>query len=183
MIGAGRVLCVTGASGAGKGTVVAALLKRHGDIALSVSTTTRKKRVGEIDGVDYHFVRREEFDALESLGEFVETTEIYGNRYGTTFDAVDEIVESGRTVMLELDTRGARFVAAEYPHAIIVYLRAPSVDEQRKRLMSRGARGADLERRLAESVDEDANAVEFGHVVTNDVLADTISNVESILFR
>lgn len=180
----GRVLCVTGVSGGGKGTVVAALRERHPDLAWSVSVTTRPPRSGERDGEDYHFVDDAGFDRLVADDALVEWAHVYDRRYGTPAAPIDAAVAAGGDLLLEVDVQGAEFVRARYPDAVIVALRPPDAATQRERLVARGMNDPhDLELRLAEADDEMRRARAIGvHEIVNDRIADTVDEVERLFF-
>jgi len=178
----GRVLCVFGVSGGGKGTVITELTRRHPDIWFSVSVTTRAPRPGEVDGVHYHFVDDDTFDELLRSGGLVEWVSIYGNRYGTPKAPIEAALTEGRDVLLDVEVAGARFVKATWPDARIVFLVPPDAEVQRERLVGRGTTGADLERRLAEAEAQTAEARQFATLVVNDDLETTVDEVDGILF-
>lgn len=164
----GRLLVVCGPSGVGKGTVVAELLRRRPDIWLSVSTTTRPPRPGEVDGVAYRFVTRPEFEQTAAVGGFLEWAEYDGNLYGTAVAPVAARLEAGDVVVLEIDLEGARQVRRSHPDALFVFLAPPSLAELRRRLSQRGTESAEVvARRLARAEHELAARGEFDHVVTN----------------
>lgn len=180
----GRVLCVTGVSGGGKGTVVAALRARHPDLAWSVSVTTRAARPGERDGEHYRFVDDPTFDRLVEDDALVEWARVYDNRYGTPAAPIDAAVSTGRDLLLEVDVQGAEFVRARYPDAEIVALRPPDETTQRRRLVDRGTNDPDdIELRLAQAADEMRRARVIGaHEIVNDRIEDTVADVERLFF-
>ena len=163
-----RLLVVCGPSGVGKGTVVAELLARRPDIWLSISTTTRSPRPGEVDGVAYHFVSRAEFERTVAQGGFMEWAEYAGNLYGTAVAPVAARLDAGDVVVLEIDLEGARQVRRSHPDALFVFLAPPSLDELRRRLSQRGTESAEVvAQRLDRAEHELAAQDEFDHVVTN----------------
>ena len=164
-----RLTVLSGPSGVGKSTVVAHLRTVQPDVWLSVSVTTRKPRPGERDGVHYHFVDADEFDKLVANGELLEWAEFAGNRYGTPRRPVQERLEAGIPVLLEIDLQGARQVRESMPEARFVFLAPPSWDELVRRLVGRGTEDeAERERRLATARVELAAEPEFDHVIVND---------------
>ncbi len=169
-------------SGGGKGTIVKALRDRRPELWFSVSATTREPRPGEVDGRDYRFVSDAQFDEMIDRGRLVEWVSIYGHRSGTPKDPIDVAIAAGRDVLLELEVNGAEFVKRVYPDSKVVFLTAPDIETQRRRLQGRGTTGADLERRLSEAADEAARASAFDAMVVNDKLAETIEAVDGILF-
>ena len=125
----GRLVIVSGPSGAGKGTLVRALLDRVPSVWVSVSATTRPPRPGEREGEHYYFLSPEEFDRRLAAGEFLEHAEVHGNRYGTLRSTVEERLAEGRIVILEIDPQGARQVREMMPDAVLVFIVAPSTEE------------------------------------------------------
>jgi guanylate kinase len=160
---------ITGPSGVGKGTVVAALRRRRPDLWLSVSATTRAPRPGEVDGDHYFFVSQQRFDELVEAGQMLEWAQFSGNTYGTPAGPVRRQIEDGRCVLLEIELEGARQVRASLPEAVLVFLAPPSVAVLRERLRGRGTEDeAEVARRLARADEELAAIREFDHVVVND---------------
>jgi guanylate kinase len=166
----GVLLVLAGTSGAGKGTLGRRLREREPDLQWSVSWTTRDPRPDETPGVDYHFVSREDFEKLRDAGGFLEWFEVYGDLKGTPRRFVVEQLAAGHDVLLEIDVHGALAVRSALPEAVLVFVRAPSPDEQRRRLVERGTDdpGA-IERRLARADAEERIANEqFDAVIVND---------------
>ena len=173
---------LAGPSGVGKGTIVAGLLARDPGLWASVSYTTRPPRPDEIDGVDYHFVTRAEFEALRDSGGFLEWFEVFGDLKGTPRAPVEERLAAGGDVLLEIDVQGALKVRQGFPEALLVFVKPPSPEELRRRLASRGTESpADLERRLAAAAEEEAQAGEFDAVVVNDDVDQAVGQVAGIL--
>jgi guanylate kinase len=179
----GVLLVLAGTSGAGKGTLGRRLRAEHPDLRWSVSWTTRPPRPGEQTGVDYHFVTREEFEKLRDADGFLECFEVYGDLKGTPSQFVDDALAQGHDVMLELDVNGALAVRAKIPDALLVFVRAPSRDEQRRRLEDRAADGPDaIERRLARAGAEERIARErFDAVIVNDDVDRASAELAAIL--
>jgi guanylate kinase len=173
---------LSGPSGVGKGTVSKQLLSRFPNLWLSVSWTTRSRRPGEVDGVDYVFVTREQFEAERDSGGFFEWFEVFGDLKGTPRRPVEEHLASGSDVLLEIDVKGALTVKQHVPSAVLIFLRPPSSDELRRRLVSRGTESPEsLDRRLAAAAAEEARASEFDFVVVNDDLERVVGEVAGIL--
>jgi guanylate kinase len=163
----GLMLVVSGPAGSGKGTVNAMLLERE-DFAFSVSATTRAPRPGEVDGVNYHYITREEFLARIDSGDMLEHTEYCGNFYGTPLREAEEVMQSGKNLILEIEVEGARNVKAKYPDAVLVLLLPPSYSEQEARLRGRGTETEDkILLRLARAKEEVALADCYDYVVYN----------------
>ena len=177
-----RVFVITGPSGVGKGTLIRGLMQRLGNLELSVSATTRAPREGERDGVDYHFLTREEFDRRVASGEFVEYADYAGRSYGTLRSELEDRVRAGIPVVLEIEVQGARQVRAEMPEAVQVFIAPPSLEALRERLTARATDDAEeVERRLQVARDELAAQPEFGHVVVNDRLEDALGELTAIV--
>ena len=163
----GLMLVVSGPAGSGKGTVNAMLLERE-DFAFSVSATTRAPRPGEVDGVHYHYITREEFLARIDSGDMLEYTEYCGNFYGTPLKEAEEVMQSGKNLILEIEVEGARNVKAKYPDAVLVLLLPPSYSEQEARLRGRGTETEEkILLRLARAKEEVALADCYDYVVYN----------------
>jgi guanylate kinase len=162
------VFVVTGPSGAGKGTLIQLVLPRFAELAGAVSATTRAQRPGEIDGVHYHFMTREEFDARIAAGEFLEWVDYVGNRYGTLNSEIDRLRGLGKAPVLELETEGALRVKQSVPGAVTVFVNAP-VAELERRLRERATESSGvIEERVAIARRQLEEAGEFDEVVEND---------------
>jgi len=179
----GVLLVLAGTSGAGKGTIGARLRASDPRLHWSVSWTTRVPRAGEREGVDYHFVTREAFERLRDEGGFLEWFEVYGDLKGTPIGYVVAELEAGHDVMLEVDVHGALAVKQALPEALLVFVRAPSRQEQRRRLEARGSETAEsIERRLARAeAEEQIGASDFDAVVVNDDVGRAVTQVAAIL--
>ncbi len=177
-----RVFVITGPSGVGKGTLIRGLMERLGDLELSVSATTRPPRPGERDGVHYHFLSPEEFARRLAAGEFVEHADYAGRRYGTLRSELDQRLQSGVPVVLEIEVEGARQVRAAMPEAVQVFIAPPSLAALRTRLVGRGTDdGEEVERRLRVAEQELTAQPEFTHVVVNDRLDEALDRLAAIV--
>ena len=177
-----HVFVITGPSGVGKGTLIRGLMERHPELELSVSATTRAPRPGERDGVDYHFLTREEFNRKVNEGEFVEHADYAGRSYGTLRSELDDRIDAGRPVVLEIEVQGARQVRAAMPEAVQVFIAPPSLDALRTRLIGRGTDDAEeVERRLRVAEQELAAQPEFAHVVVNDRLDEALEQLSGVV--
>jgi guanylate kinase len=177
-----RVFVITGPSGVGKGTLIRTLLDRVPELELSVSATTRGPRPGEEHGTDYHFLDDAEFDRRVQGGEFVEHANYSGRRYGTLRSDLDQRLERGAPVVLEIEVQGARQVAETMPEAVRIFIAPPSEEALRTRLVGRGTDSPeDVEKRLATAREELRAQGEFAHVVYNDRLDDAVSALEEVV--
>lgn len=169
-------------SGAGKTTIAQAMLQRRKDVGYSVSCTTRAPRPGEEDGVNYHFLSKAEFDARVQRGEFAEWAEVHGNRYGTLRSTIEQVMGSGKHVMLAIDVQGARQVVAAFPEAVTIFVVPPSIEVLVKRLTARKSEGPEaLALRLKNARLELQEAARYQHVVENDDLEHALDRVERII--
>ena len=176
------LVVLAGPSGVGKGTIVAGLLARDLGLWESISYTTRDPRPDEVDGVDYHFVTRAEFEALRDSGGFLEWFEVFGDLKGTPRAPVEERLAAGDDVLLEIDVQGALKVREVFPEALLVFVKPPSPEELRRRLTERGTESAAaLDARLAAAAVEVARAGEFDAVVVNDDVVQAVDQVAGIL--
>ena len=178
----GTLYIVAAPSGAGKSSLVNALLEREPGIVLSVSHTTRPPRQGDIDGQHYHFVNRGVFVRLVAENAFLEHAEVFGNLYGTSRAAVEPLLAAGRDVLLEIDWQGARQVRAVRPDCVSIFILPPSREELERRLRTRAAdNAATIARRLAESREEIAHAGDFDCIIVNDQFADALGDLRAIV--
>ncbi|HYB28544.1 MAG TPA: guanylate kinase [Solirubrobacteraceae bacterium] len=179
-----KVFVITGPSGVGKGTLIRGLLARVPELELSVSATTRRPRPGEQDGVDYHFLTPQGFEARVATGDFVEHAEYSGNRYGTLRSELERRLAGGAGVVLEIEVQGARQVRAAMPEAVAVFIAPPSKDALRARLIGRGTDSAEeVDARLRTAERELEAQPEFAHVVVNDRLEQATDELIGIVRR
>lgn len=171
MAGRPRLFVVSGPAGVGKGTLVARVRKLRPDLGLTVSATTRSPRVGEVDGVAYHFMSDDEFTRHVEAGDFVEWAQVHDHRYGTLKSEVDRCLADGHSVVLEIDVQGARNVRRLYPDAVLVFIEPPSWEVLVERLKGRGTESEDsLRIRLADAKHELTLAGEYDVRIVNDDL-------------
>jgi guanylate kinase len=164
----GRLFVITAPSGAGKSSLIKALLAEDPSLRLSISYTTRAPRPGESNGREYHFVDEATFLAMRSRGEFLESAEVHGNRYGTSSKVIRDALARGEDLILEIDWQGARQVRELYPDCVGVFILPPSIDELERRLRSRGQDSdAVIQRRLANARAEMMHAEEFKYAIIN----------------
>lgn len=178
----GLLVVLSAPSGAGKTSISRALLSSRPALRQSVSCTTREKRGGEVDGVDYHFVSRAEFDRMVACGAFAEWAEVHGNRYGTTRAALAAATAAGQDILLDIDVQGAAQIRASGLDAVFIFILPPSLDELRQRLAARDTDAPEvIARRLANAAGEIRESVHADFIVVNDRLAEAIARVEAIL--
>ncbi len=173
---------VVAPSGAGKSSLVNALLARDPTLCLSVSCTTRQARSGETHGKDYRFVSKDEFDALRQNDQLLEWAEVHGNYYGTPRDKIDQAVAFGQDILLEIDWQGARQVKKLFPEAIGVFILPPSIATLRERLTQRG-QDSDvvIERRIEAASEEISHASEFEYVIINQDFSIALTQLSQII--
>jgi guanylate kinase len=177
-----RVFVITGPSGVGKGTLIRTLLERVPELELAVSATTRRPRLGETQGVDYHFLSDAEFDRLVAEDAFVEHAGYSGRRYGTLRAELEQRLGRGAPVVLEIEVQGARQIAETMPEAVRIFIVPPSEQALRTRLVGRGTDSAeDMDRRLQTAREELSARAEFPHVVVNDRLDDAVAAMEEVV--
>ena len=178
----GILIVLSGPSGAGKGTICAALRQQMPNLVYSVSMTTRAPRVGEEEGVSYFFRDKEEFQRLIKEDAFLEYAQVYDNFYGTPKQHVMDLLSEGKSVILEIDIQGAMQVKERFSEAFFIYIVPPSLDILSNRLRDRGTDAADvIDKRLSKASSELALAHRYDYIVVNDVLPDAVEKVASIL--
>jgi guanylate kinase len=178
----GNLFIVTAASGAGKTSLVEALLTRDAQIKRSVSHTTRSPRSGEENGVHYHFVNEAQFLETLSAGGFLESADVHGAKYGTSQSAVDTALQGGFDVILEIDWQGAAQVRTLYPQAISIFILPPSVETLAERLNNRGQDSPEvIAKRVAAAREEMRHVVEFDYVTINDNFEAALQDLMAII--
>jgi guanylate kinase len=180
----GQLFIISAPSGAGKSTLCKALLKRFGNIIFSISYTTRKPRPGEQDGIEYFFITQAEFEKGIKGGKWAEWAVVHENYYGTSTEYLDKELMSGKDILLEIDVQGARQILEKYPESITIFIMAPSFDELRNRLESRGADDPHvIERRMQNAKQEVAQKDLYRHIIVNDKLSRAQDEFLSIIER
>jgi guanylate kinase len=180
----GRLIVLTGPSGVGKGTLLRSLLYRHPELYLSISVTTRLPRPGEVDGKNYYFVSRPQFERMVAQGEFLEWAEFAGNCYGTPRQPVEDAIRGGKLVILEIELEGARQIRKNFPSALQLFILPPSMDELESRIRGRGQDSdAAIERRLLRAQEEVSAADEFDIQIVNDDFDRALAEIEDALFK
>ena len=179
----GLLIVLSSPSGAGKSTISRLLLETDSEVTMSVSATTRPRRSGEVDGIDYHFVDDSEFDRMIEAGEFVEWAHVFGYRYGTPKPPVKQALRRGRDILFDIDWQGARQLEPDFgEHLVTIFLLPPSMDELENRLHTRGQDSeeviADRMRRAADEIDHWA---EYEYVLVNRDMDDCLAQVRAIV--
>ena len=178
----GKSFIISGPSGVGKSTVLAALLEKHKDIYFSVSATTRSPRPGEIDGVHYHFLNVDTFREWIAKDEFLEYAEFVGNFYGTPKKFVDQAMEEGRDVILDIEVQGAMQVVSKRPDTVRIFIAPPSWAELERRLTERGTDSPEkIQKRLLRAKVEFQTAHTYDYFVVNDSVESAVAELEAIM--
>lgn len=178
----GTFFVLSGPSGSGKGTVLQEVLRKSDRIVYSVSATSRSPRAGEVDGINYYFKSREEFETLIKADAFIEYTETYGNYYGTLKSEVEKAIVNGKNIILEIDPVGARNVRAHYPDAVLMFLVAPDLEVLSSRLSGRGSESAETFKiRHDAALSEMENATLYDYVVVNDFVERAAEDILAII--
>ena len=178
----GNLFIVTAASGAGKTSLVKAILKNNPNIELSISYTTRLPRPGEVDGVDYRFINQESFIKMQQKNIFLETAECHGALYGSSKEIILETIKSGRDIILEIDWQGAFSVKKIYQEAISIFILPPSIKALEERLKNRGQDSEEtISRRLSAAKEEMSHLGKFDYVTINDDFGCALKELEAII--
>lgn len=178
----GVLIVISGPSGAGKGTICRALLEKHKDIHLSVSATTRDPRQGEVHGVNYYFLNKDEFLKKVEEDDFLEWAEVYGNCYGTPKSNVKELLDSGKDVILEIDIQGALKVKENTEEGVFIFILPPSMEELKQRIINRGSETPESLMRRFNSAYQEINYIsKYNYAVVNDTVENAVNKIENIL--
>ena len=177
-----HLFVISAPSGAGKTTLCRIVLETFADIRYSISYTTRACREGEKDGVDYHFVTKDDFEKGIASSKWAEWAKVHGNYYGTSADLLDLGLAEGKDILLDIDVKGTRQILKRYPHSITIFIMPPSLDILRQRLESRGTDSADvIAVRLTNAKKEMAQKSLYRHVILNDCLSDATAELNALL--
>jgi len=180
----GNLFAISAPSGCGKTTILKNIFKIFPDIYFSISATTRPKRDNEIDGKDYFFITREEFDEYLKKDEFVEWNEHFGNRYGTLKSNIEAHLKKGEDIIFDVDVNGALNIKKCYPEAITIFIKPPDIKELENRLKKRGTETEDSIRiRLNRAKEEIEKSVFFDYIIVNDDLDKAINEVKDIILK
>lgn len=178
----GKLLVLSGPSGVGKGTVLGELMKRRTDMCFSVSATTRAPREGEVDGVSYFFVSKERFEEMIQQGELLEYAQFVNNSYGTPRAYVEQKLEQGMNVILDIEVQGARNIVNMIPDAVSVYVIPPSYEELERRLRGRGTETEEqIQGRLQTAIEEAKQADFYRYIIVNDNLETAVNELDAIV--
>ena len=167
----GKLIVISGPSGVGKGTIVKKLLENNSDFALSISATTRKMRPGEVDGREYYFFSKEDFEKAIKENKFAEYANYAGNYYGTLCSTIDRELASGKTLLLEIDVQGAFQIKEKYQNSKLIFIMPPNISELKKRLTGRNTDSEEAIKNRLSQVDRELEcSKKFDHTVINDNL-------------
>ena len=179
-----KLFVISGSSGVGKGTVIKEFLAKHQEFRLSVSCTTRAPREGEVDGVNYFFLKKDEFENCVKNDEFLEWAEFSGNCYGTKKSFVQECLKNGENILLEIDTKGALNVKRIMPEATLIFIVPPSIEELEARLRGRHTETEEaIQKRLASIKLEIENSKKYDYQVVNDTVENAVHQLEKIMCK
>lgn len=178
----GNIFIVSAPSGAGKTTLCNSIIEKLDNLRQSVSFTTRKPRKGETNDTDYTFVSEEEFKRMVDTGEFIEWAVVHGNLYGTSRKRLEEIMDSGADVLLDIDTQGARQIRDIYESGVFIFILPPSLEVLRSRLQSRNSNTEEeIETRLRRAIDEIRDYALYEYVIVNDILEDSVEKLRAVI--
>lgn len=178
----GQLFIISAPSGAGKTSLVSALVSSSSKITVSISHTTRAKRPGEHDGVDYHFIEQSQFDQMVDAGEFLEYAQVFDHSYGTSAKTVESQLTEGMDVILEIDWQGARQIRKQKPDCRSIFILPPSYEELEQRLKRRGEDDESIvERRMRDAVTEMSHYNEFDFIVVNDDFHTALADIQAII--
>lgn len=178
----GILIVISGFAGTGKGTVVKRLVEKYTNYALSVSATTRAPRTGEVEGREYFFKSRDEFESMIADNKLIEYAEYVGNYYGTPKEYVDNRLESGDNVILEIEIQGALNIKKKFPDALLVFMMAPSAKALHDRIVGRGTESLEvIARRMSRAVEEADFIKDYDYIVVNDDIEECVENINNIV--
>ncbi len=179
----GTLFVISAPSGAGKTSLVKALVESTADLDVSISHTTRPQRPGEVNGVNYHFVSKETFGDMLNQNAFLENAEVFGNLYGTSKESVQNQLNAGTDVILEIDWQGAQQIRRQMPEAVSVFILPPSKEILKERLEGRGQDSEEvIQGRMDQAAEQISHHVEFDYLVINDVFNTALEELRSLIF-
>lgn len=182
MTNKGLLIVVSGPSGAGKGTICKALVERNSNVSLSISATTRQPRNGEVEGVNYFFKTEQEFKDMIKNNELMEWAGFCNHYYGTPKKNVEDMLNEGTDVILEIEVQGAMKIRSKYPEGVFVFVLPPSVEELRKRIINRGTESEEvINQRLQTARIEFTHMDKYNYYLMNDVVEDAVNRLEAII--
>lgn len=179
----GELIVISGTTCAGKGTIIKKLIEKNPNLTLSISYTSRDKRINEIEGKDYYFVTDQEFEEMIKKDMFLEYAKVqYNKYYGTPKQEVKKLLEQGKDVILEIDVEGAKQIKEQYPETILIFIMAPSMEEVKRRIKARGTETKEqIIKRFKVAYNEINEVNKYNYIVVNDHLEDAVKKVEAIL--
>ena len=178
----GLLIVLSGPSGSGKGTICKSFLEKNEKVGLSISATTRAPRDGEVDGTHYFFIDKPKFEEMIQKKELLEYVHVFDNYYGTPKKYVDDKIESGDDVILEIEIEGAKNIKTSYPDAVLIFVLPPTIEELRRRICSRGTETMEqIEKRLDRSIREISEIEQYSYFIVNDDLEYSVKELEAIV--
>ena len=179
----GELIIISGTTCAGKGTIIKKLLENNKNLALSISYTSRKPREGEVDGVDYKFITRKQFEEKIKNKDFLEYAKVrYGEYFGTPKEEVDKLLKHGKDVLLEIDVQGAKQIKEMYPSTVLIFIVAPTMEEVKRRIIKRGKETPEqIVERFKTSYKELNEIPNYNYIVVNDNIYEAVNKIEAIL--
>lgn len=177
-----KLIVISGSSGVGKGTIIKSFLEKHKDFKLSVSCTTRQKREGEVHGINYYYLTKEQFMDAVQKDEFLEWAEFSGNYYGTNKNFVQKSLDNNENIILEIDTQGAMQVREKFKNSVLIFILPPSMEELERRLRGRGTETEEAIQKRLNTVQSEMEKVKiFDYTVTNDTVDNAVKKIEEII--
>lgn len=177
-----KLIVISGSSGVGKGTIIKSFLEKHKDFKLSVSCTTRQKREGEVHGINYYYLTKEQFMDAVQKDEFLEWAEFSGNYYGTNKNFVQKSLDNNENIILEIDTQGAMQVREKIKNSVLIFILPPSMEELERRLRGRGTETEEAIQKRLNTVQSETEKVKiFDYTVTNDTVDNAVKKIEEII--
>lgn len=182
MSSSGKLIVLSGPSGAGKGTLCQSLRDAMPELQYSVSITTRAPRVGEIDGINYYYIGKEKFEQMLRDNELLEWAQVYDNYYGTPKKQVMDVLEQGQDIILEIDIQGAMQIKKQFPQGVFIFIVPPSISELEERITKRGTDSAEAIKKRLSCVSEELSYVtEYDYVIVNDTIESAIEKLKAII--